>query len=74
MCPIRALRFYLDRTKTLRNKRRRLFLPCKEASTSEISKNTIASWIRKVILLAYKDADQETVYTRFSPHEVRALS
>ena len=48
LCPVRALRVYLDRTKSLVHRPRSLFVSPKNSSRS-ISKNAISYFLRKVI-------------------------
>ena len=52
LCPVRALRLYLDMTATCRPSCERLFV-----STSE-SKNSISHWIRRVISRAHSEAGE----------------
>ena len=74
LCPVRALRWYLQQTSSFRRNRRRLFLSCHTNVDSEISKNTIASWLRKTIARAYVLSDREIRELRLCPHEIRALA
>ena len=55
LCPVRALRYYLDRTKDLRGSRSLLFI------SSDIRPATLSSWLKQTILLCYKPADQQTL-------------
>jgi len=77
LCPVRAIRFYLDKTKTLRNKRlkdtpNRLFLPYKNGG-KDISSSTISGWLRQTIMWAYQfEQEQDKINPR--AHEIRALS
>ena len=77
LCPVRALRFYLKRTESLRAGRRALFLPIRRTKSGTLSPATISGWIRRAILLAYqvvgKDAELRRLHS-FRAHEVRALS
>ena len=58
LCPVRALRYYLDRTKDLRVSRSLLFISFKKGHTSDIRPATLSSWLKQTILLCYKQADQ----------------
>ena len=49
-CPVRALRYYLDRTKDLRGSQSLLF---KKGHTSDIRPATLSSWLKQTILLYY---------------------
>ena len=44
LCPVRALRFYLDRTKDLRGSRSLLFISFKKGHTSDIRPATLSSY------------------------------
>ena len=46
LCPVRALRFYLDRTKDLRGSRSLLFISFKKGHTSDIRPATLSSWLK----------------------------
>ena len=54
LCPVRALRRYLDMTASCRPTCERLFVSTGE-SKREISKNSISHWIRRVISRAYEE-------------------
>ena len=56
---MRALRYYLDRTKDLRVSRSLLFISFKKGHTSVIRPATLSSWLKQTILLCYKQADQQ---------------
>ena len=57
LCLVRALRYYLDRTKDLRGSRSLLFISFKKGHTSDIRPATLSSWLKQTILLCYKQAD-----------------
>ena len=59
LCPVRSLRYYLDKTKDLRKGKNLLFVAIKEGYSKDISKATISSWIKQSIILAYQKSDQE---------------
>ena len=61
LCPVRALRFYLDQTKDLRGSRSLLFISFKKGHTSDIRPATLSSWLKQTILLCYKQADQQAL-------------
>ena len=73
LCPVRALRYYLHRTKILRKGRRRLFIPTSTDVTTEVGKNRMSFWIRSTILDAYKAAGRPPP-TSAKAHETRALA
>ena len=54
LCPVRTLRYYLDRTKDLRGSRSLLCISFKKGHTSDIRPATLSSWLKQTILLCYK--------------------
>ncbi len=77
LCPVRAVRYYIDRTAPSRAGRKRLFLPVQTGRLKDLSKNTLSHWVQKVILEAYAEADEEDArlsLRKASVHELRALS
>ena len=61
LCPVRTLRYYLDRTKDLRGSRSLLFISFKKGHTSDITPATLSSWLKQTILLCYQQADQQAL-------------
>ena len=56
LCPVRALKVYLNRTKDRRNgPLRRLFVPVNESRHRDIVKTTLSRWISALIKAAYAD-------------------
>ena len=53
LCPVRAVKVYLDRTAPHRPRCERLFVTAGR-STKEISKTTVSFWLRKTISRAYE--------------------
>ena len=53
MCPVRAVKCYLDRTAQRRPQCERLFIATGRTK-KEAAKNTVAFWLRKVMSLAYQ--------------------
>ena len=47
LCPVQALRYYLDRTKDLRGSQSLLFISFKKGHTSDIRPTTLSSWLKK---------------------------
>ena len=73
LCPIRALKFYLQRVKAKRLGRKRLFLPL--IGRGNISAASISRWIASVIRFAYASlSDAQLPMFHLRPHELRALS
>ena len=61
LCPVWALRYYLDRTKGLRGSRSLLFISFQKGHNSDIRPATLSSWLKQTILLCDKQADQQTL-------------
>ena len=75
LCPVRALRYYLDRTKDLRGFRSLLFISFKKGHTSDIRPATLSSWLKQIVLLCYKEADQQALdLVQVKAHDIRAFS
>ena len=75
LCPMRALRYYLDRTKDLRGSRSLLFISFKKEHTSDIRPATLSSWLKQTILLCYKQADQQALdLVQVKAHDIRAFA
>ena len=68
LCPVRALIYYLDKTKDLRKGKKLLFVAIKEGYSKDISKATRSSWIKQSIILAYQKSDQEVQNVSKSRH------
>ena len=73
LCPVRALRYYLDRTKDLRGSRSLLFISFKKGHTSDIRPATFSSWLKQTILLCYKQADQQAL-VQVKAHDIRTFA
>ena len=57
LCPVRALRYYLDWTSPVYL----LFISFKKGYTSDIRPATLSSWLKQTILLCNKQADQQAL-------------
>ena len=74
LCPVWALRYYLDRTKDLRGSRSLLFISFKKGHTSDIRPATLSSWLKQTVLLCYKQADQQALdLVQVKAHDIRAF-
>ena len=73
LCPVRALRRYIAVTRYSDRPLNRLFISCRPERTRDITKNTVAFWIRSTILNAYK-AEGKPPPSSQRPHELRALA
>ena len=75
LCPVRALRYYLDRTKDLRGNRSLLFISFKKGHSTDIRPATLSSWLKQTILLCYKQADQQALdLAQVKAHNTRAFA
>ena len=59
LCPVRALRYYLDRTSDFRQNKELVFVSFKKGFDKDISPATISSWIKQTVILCYELSDQE---------------
>ena len=61
LCPVQALRYYLDKTQDLRQGKELVFLSFKRGFTKDILPATILSWIKQMIILCYELSYQEAL-------------
>ena len=54
LCPVRALHYYLDRTKDLRKGKDLVFVSFRKSFQKDIVPATISSWIKQTVLLCYQ--------------------
>ena len=75
LCPVRALRYYLDKTSELRKNKELVFVSFKKGFTKDISPATISSWIKQTVILCYELSDQQahTIH-QVKAHDVRAFA
>ena len=75
LCPVRALRYYLDRTSDLRQNKELVFVSFKKGIDKDISPATISSWIKQTVILCYElsDHDSHTLH-QVKAHDVRAFA
>ena len=72
--PVRALRYYLDRTSDLRQNKEVVFVSFKKGFDKDISRATISSWIKQTVILCYELSDQEAhTLHQVKAHDVRAF-
>ena len=75
LCPVRALRYYLDRTTALRQNKELVFVSFKKGFDKDISPATISSWIKQTVVLCYELSDQEALTLhQVKAHDVRAFA
>ena len=75
LCPVRALRYYLDRLSYLRQNKELAFVSFKKGFDKDISPATISSWIKQTVILCYELSDQEALTLhQVKAHDVRAFA
>ena len=75
LCPVRALRYYLDRTSDLRQNKELVFVSFKRGFDKDISPATISSLIKQTVILGYELSDQEALTLhQVKAHDVRAFA
>ena len=75
LCPVRALRYDLDRTADLRQNKELVFVSFKKGFDKDISPATISSWIKQTVVLCYELSDQEALTLhQVKAHDVRAFA
>ena len=75
LCPVRALRYYLDRTKDLRSGKDLVFVSFRKSFQKDIVPATVSSWIKQTVLLCYQLSDQEAqTMHQVRAHDVRAFA
>ena len=72
--PVRALRYYLDRTSALKKGKYLLFMSFKEGFDRGLMGSTISSWIRQTVLLDYQSSNFDTQDLQVKAHDVRSMS
>ena len=78
LCPVRALRYYLSRSKAGKdpNRPNRLFVAHKVGHIGDISRMTISGWIKAIIREAYQAVEDDVIphliYDMFQAREMRA--
>ena len=75
LCPVRALRYYLDKTSDIRQDKELVFVSFKKSFDRDISPSTISSWIKQTVILCYELSDQEAhSLHQVKAHDVRAFA
>ena len=68
LCPVRALRYYLDKTEDLRTGKELVFVFFRKSFNKDIVPATASSWIKQTIVLCYQLSDEQAQ----TLHQVRA--
>ena len=75
LCPVRALRYYLDRTSNIRQDKELVFVSFKKGFDKDISPATISSWIKQTVILCYELSDHQAhTLHQVKAHHVRAFA
>ena len=75
LCPVRALRYYLDRTADIRQAKELVFVSFKKGFDRDISPATISSWIKHTMILCYELSDHQAHNLhQVKAHDVRAFA
>ena len=75
LCPVRATKIYLSRTKEVRAGRKELFIPHKHGAKQSIAPATISSWIQKTIVHSYQDVNpEEEALGQVRAHDLRKVA
>ena len=75
LCPVRSLRYYLDRISDLRQNKELVFVSFKKGFNKDIRPATISSWIKQTVILCYEFSDQEALTLhQVKAHDVRAFA
>ena len=75
LCPVRALRYYLDRTSDIRQHKELVFVSFKKGFDKDISSATISSWIKQTVILCYECSDHQAhTLHQVKAHDVRAFA
>ena len=75
LCPVRALRYYLDMTSDLRQNKELVFVSFQKGFDKDISPATISSWINQTVILCYELSDHQAhTLHQVKAHDVRAFA
>ena len=75
LCPVRAMKFYLTRTKLFRGDRKRLFVSIKKGHSGDIVRSTLSGWLKKTIVLCYELASKNPKGVgSVKAHSIRAFA
>ena len=76
-CPVRALKYYLDMTKDVKQEKKLLFISFTKGKRTDIHPNTISFWLKSVITACYNTLYLDNkLQTKLNvkAHDVRALA
>ena len=75
LCPIRVLRFYIERSMSWKEHKRLLFRSFKPGNKRDIVPSTISGWIRKTILECYTNSPTPLLEShKVKAHQLRSMA
>ena len=75
LCPVRAIKHYLARTKAAGLRDDRLFVSIQENRVIPISAPTVSRWIKDTVVIAYDNLNKDQkVFFRVKAHDTRAMA
>ena len=75
LCPVRALRYYLEMSMAWRENKRLLFVSFKPGHKRDIVPSTISGWLRKTIMECFKHSPAPHLEShRLKAHQVRSMA
>ena len=77
ICPVHTLRCYRHRTSEMREGKKRLIISFMQNKTSDITKRTIANYLKWLVEEAYSAAAKDTLICdtfKMRPHDVRGVA
>ena len=75
LCPVRALKVYLEKTKSMRKGKALLFVSLREGYSKDFTRITISQWIKHTIQTCYQSSDTaDQQVTQVRAHDVRAMA
>ena len=76
LCPVECIDQYINRSAAYRSvKQKQLFIPWQEGCTRDVRPATVSGYIKKAILLAYQDSNDEFLSSlQVVPHTVRHVA
>ena len=75
ICPVRALKVYLDNTKSMRQGKVLLFVALRGGYSKDITRITISQCIKQTIHACYQSSDRiDRQVTQVRAHDVRAMA
>ena len=75
LCPVRALKYYLSRTRDFRKGSSLLFVSFSPSHGKDICRNTVSGWVRNLLTKVHQDTPQDLLrLSNTRAHELRAVA